>query len=177
MLKKGFSKQHYWFAGGFILILLVGVTVYLSLFYQGPIPAPGYNAFDSRDMRVADASPASYVDNLNLIARVIQGEADNEPFTGKVAVGAVLLNRVGSSSFPKSLSGVVFEPYAFESVSNGLIWRYSPSWDSIRAASSALSGWDPSSGALFFWNPSKQVSAWIWTRSVITQIGHHIFAR
>ncbi|MDH7578695.1 MAG: cell wall hydrolase [Bacillota bacterium] len=127
--------------------------------------------------RVAEASPESYWDNLWLLARVIQGEAEGEPFLGKVAVGAVLLNRMRSASFPNTLAGVIFQPLAFESVANGLIWWRTPSLESIRAAAAALSGWDPTYGALYFWNPAKPVNPWIWTRLIVTQIGRHIFAR
>ncbi len=128
-------------------------------------------------VRTAEASPASYKDNLWLLARVIQGEAGGEPFLGKVAVGAVILNRMRSSSFPNTLAGVIFQPYAFESVTRGTIWRFSPSRESLRAAIAALSGWDPTYGALYFWNPAKPVNPWMWTRRIITQIGRHIFAR
>jgi N-acetylmuramoyl-L-alanine amidase len=126
---------------------------------------------------VAEASPESYSDNLDLLARVISGEAEDEPYSGKVGVGAVLLNRMQSSAFPHTLAGVVFQPGAFESVSNGLIWWRQPSADDFRAAVAALSGWDPTYGALYFWNPSKPVNPWVWTRQILTQIGRQIFAR
>ncbi|MGQ9496985.1 MAG: cell wall hydrolase [Desulfotomaculales bacterium] len=118
----------------------------------------------------------SYWDMLYLLARVIEGEAADEPFIGKVAVGAVILNRVRDARFPKTVAGVIFQPWAFESVSNGQMWR-GLSNESIRAAQAALAGWDPTYGALFFWNPAKTVSPWIWTRSIITWIGRHVFAR
>lgn len=112
-----------------------------------------------------------------LLARVIQGEAGAEPFVGKVAVGAVIMNRVRSASFPNTIAGVVFQGAAFESVLNGLIWRVPVSLESLRAAQLALSGWDPTGGATFFWNPYKPVSPWIWTRQILTQIGRHVFGR
>lgn len=118
----------------------------------------------------------SYWDVLYLLARVIEGEAADEPFIGKVAVGAVILNRVRDARFPKTVAGVIFQPWAFESVSNGQMWR-PLSGESIRAAQAALAGWDPTYGALFFWNPAKMVSPWIWTRRIITWIGRHVFAR
>jgi len=114
--------------------------------------------------------------NTYLLARVIEGEAADEPFAGKVAVGAVILNRTQSAAFPHSLASVVYQPGAFESVSNGQYNR-PISMESQRAAAMAMSGWDPSGGALFFWNPSKLVSSWIWTRNIVTQIGRHVFAR
>ena len=114
-------------------------------------------------------------DSVNLLARVIMGEAADEPYTGKVAVGAVMLNRMRNSQFPNTLAGVVYQPLAFESVANG---QYNRPLDpeAIRAAQDALAGYDPTGGALFFWNPSKPVSRWIWTRRITSQIGRHVFA-
>ena len=100
-----------------------------------------------------------------------------EPYAGQVAVAATILNRVRNPRFPNSLSGVIFQPNAFESVSNGLIWRRTPSATSYRAARDALNGYDPTYGAIFFWNPYKPVNPWIWSRRIITQIGSHVFAR
>lgn len=114
---------------------------------------------------------------VDLLARVVAAEAEGEPYQGQVAVAAVILNRVESSQFPNSLSGVVFQPHAFESVSNGLIWRRSPSREAISAARDALNGVDPTYGCIFFWNPSKPVSGWIWSRPVAVRIGSHVFAR
>lgn len=114
-------------------------------------------------------------DSVYLLARVIEGEAANEPFLGKVAVGAVIVNRTQSGSFPNSLAGVIYQPHAFESVTNGQYTR-PVSNDSLRAAQEAISGADPTSGAIFFWNPYKPVTPWIWSRQIITQIGRHVFA-
>ncbi len=110
-----------------------------------------------------------------LLARVIHAEAGAEPYLGKVAVGGVILNRIQNPKFPKTLSGVVYQPHAFESVSNGMVNR-SPSSDSLKAARDALSGWDPSGGALYFFNPSKTSNRWIWARKIINRIGKHVFA-
>jgi N-acetylmuramoyl-L-alanine amidase len=123
------------------------------------------------------AAPQTWLDEVNLIARLIMGEATGEPLAGQVAVGAVILNRVRSPEFPNTVAGVVYDPWAFESVENGLIWSREPTPENIRAAELALNGWDPTYGALFFWNPSKPVSPWIWTRSTIVQIGSHVFGR
>jgi len=110
-----------------------------------------------------------------LLARVIHAEAGSEPYLGKVAVGGVILNRIQNPKFPKTLSGVIYQPYAFESVSNGMVNR-SPGGDSLKAARDALSGWDPSGGALYFFNPSKTSNRWIWARQIINRIGKHVFA-
>ncbi|HHY35868.1 MAG TPA: spore cortex-lytic protein [Firmicutes bacterium] len=123
------------------------------------------------------AAPESWWDEVNLISRLIMGEATGEPFAGQVGVGAVVLNRTRHPQFPNTVPGVIYEPGAFESVSNGLIWSAPPSAVNYRAAELALNGWDPTYGALFFWNPAKPVSPWIWTRTIITQIGSHVFAR
>lgn len=111
-----------------------------------------------------------------LLAQVIEGEAADEPYLGKVAVGAVIANRTKSASFPHTISGVIFQEHAFESISNGQAYRPVSS-ESIAAAQAALAGYDPTGGALFFWNPYKPVSPWIWSRPIITQIGNHVFAR
>lgn len=159
------------------LVLLIAGTVYYVFDYGVPSPFVPNLKPHAQMQPIAEASPESYMDNLWLLSRVIQGEAGDQPYDGKVAVGAVLLNRMQSSAFPHSLSGVVFQPYAFESVANGFIWMDQPALDSIRAATAALSGWDPAFGALYFWNPSKPVNSWIWTRQILTQIGQHVFAR
>lgn len=114
-------------------------------------------------------------DDLWLLARVVSGEAHDEPYVGQVAVASVILNRVKSPQFPSSVAGVVYEPYAFESVSNGIMWSLPPTDEHIAAAQVALDGWDPTYGALYFWNPAKDISPWIWTRNIITTIGRHVF--
>lgn len=127
--------------------------------------------------QAAGSAGVTRAEDVDLLARVIAAEAQGEPYVGQVAVGAVILNRVKSPQFPNSLSGVIYQPHAFESVSNGLIWRRTPSAEAYRAAQDALNGWDPTYGALFFWNPNKPVSPWIWSRQIIVRIGNHVFAR
>lgn len=114
--------------------------------------------------------------NIDLIARLIAAEAQGEPYEGQVGVGAVIVNRSNDPKFPGTIPGVIYEPWAFESVSNGLIWQRTPSWTERRAAIDAVSGWDPVYGSKFFWNPSKPVGGWIWTRPIVRQIGNHVFA-
>lgn len=113
--------------------------------------------------------------DLHLLSRVVAAEAQGEPYEGQVAVAAVLLNRVKSPSFPNSIAGVIYQPLAFESVLNGHIWRVSNLATAERAAAAALNGWDPTYGSLYFWNPSKPVSGWIWTRRIVRYIGEHVF--
>ncbi|MDD4237849.1 MAG: cell wall hydrolase [Desulfotomaculaceae bacterium] len=115
-------------------------------------------------------------ESVHLLAQVIEGEAADESYQGKVAVGAVILNRTESVDFPHTIPGVIYERDAFESVSNGQYQRHL-SQDSINAAVDALNGSDPTGGALYFWNPAKSSSTWVWSRPIVTQIGRHVFAR
>lgn len=112
--------------------------------------------------------------NTYMLARLIHAEAEAEPYTGKVAVGAVILNRVESPKFPNTLAGVMYQPHAFESVTNGRVYT-NPNSASIKAARDAINGWDPAGGSLFFFNPAKPVSRWIWSRRIIARIGKHVF--
>ena len=114
---------------------------------------------------------------LHLLARVVEAEAGGEPYSGKVGVAAVIKNRLRDKRFPNTIKGVIYQPHAFESVTNKLIWRLSPDQQSYNAVRDALSGWDPSYGAVFFWNPYRPVNPWIWSRPIITQHGNHVFAR
>lgn len=114
-------------------------------------------------------------DNVYLLARAIYAEARGEPYTGQVAVGAVILNRVASSQFPNTISGVIYQKGAFSSVYDGQI-NLTPNDTAIKAAKDALNGWDPCNGALYFYNPDTSTSQWIFTRTVIAKIGRHNFA-
>lgn len=112
--------------------------------------------------------------DLNLLARVISAEARGEPYTGQVAVGAVILNRVEHPSFPNTISGVVYEHGAFTCMVDGQIDE--PVADSAyQAARDALNGADPTGGAIYYFNPATATSAWIWSRPLITVIGNHRF--
>ena len=133
-------------------------------------------AKSNNNPRPASPIPAAVNDQVHMLARIIHAEAGGEPYRGQVAVGAVILNRIRSGIFPKSIQANVFRRGEFESVSNGYIWS-NPSTSSYRAAQAALSGWDPSGGAIYFYNPAKSSSKWIWTREVILKIGDHVFAR
>ncbi|MDK2855358.1 MAG: N-acetylmuramoyl-L-alanine amidase [Bacillota bacterium] len=113
---------------------------------------------------------------VQLLAQMIQAEAQGEPYEGKVAVGAVILNRLRDPRFPNTLEGVLYEADAFEPIMNGTFYQ-APDEESIRAALDALSGVDPTGGALYFYNPATAWSPWIYTRPVVTQIGHHVFAK
>jgi N-acetylmuramoyl-L-alanine amidase len=112
--------------------------------------------------------------DVNLLARVISAEARGEPYTGQVAVGAVILNRIDHPSFPNTLAGVIYQPGAFSCLDDGGI--NAPVQDSAyRAARDAMNGWDPSGGAIYYYNPAKTTNQWIWSRPLITVIGSHRF--
>ncbi|MBO5897121.1 MAG: spore cortex-lytic enzyme [Clostridia bacterium] len=114
--------------------------------------------------------------DVYLLAKVIAAEARGESYTGQVAVGAVVLNRVDSASFPDTVSGVVYQKGAFSAVTDSN-WSVSPTADSRKAAQDAINGWDPTGGALYYYNPAKTSNQWIRTRPVITTIGKHVFCR
>lgn len=109
-----------------------------------------------------------------LLARIIYGEARGEPYVGQVAVGAVVLNRVKSSSFPNTISGVIYQAGAFDAVSDGQI-NLTPNSTAIRAAQDALNGWDPTYGCLYYYNPATATSKWMLSKKVHLVIGEHAF--
>ncbi|MBQ9263350.1 MAG: spore cortex-lytic enzyme [Clostridia bacterium] len=109
------------------------------------------------------------------LARLVHAEARGEPYVGKVAVAAVVLNRVKSASFPNTISGVVYQAGAFDCVADGQI-NLTPDSDSLRAARDAMNGWDPTGGCIYYYNPATATSAWIWSREVRLSIGAHSFA-
>ena len=113
--------------------------------------------------------------DTNLLAKLIYAEARGETYAGQVAVGAVVLNRVKSASFPNSISGVIYQPYAFTCVADGQI-NLSPDATALSAARDAMNGWDPSYGSLYYYNPSVATSKWIYSRKTVVTIGNHVFA-
>lgn len=112
--------------------------------------------------------------DLYLLARVISAESRGEPYNGQVAVGAVILNRIKHPSFPNTLSGVIYQTDAFTCMTDGQ-FDQPISESAYRAAQDALNGWDPSGGAIYYFNPDTATSAWIWSRPLIVQIGKHRF--
>lgn len=113
--------------------------------------------------------------DLYLIAKCIYAEARGEPYVGKVAVGAVILNRVENPNFPNTIYGVVYQPWAFTAVYDGQI-TLEPDEESYAAARDAMNGWDPTYGCIYYYNPATATSQWIFSRKVVTQIGKHVFA-
>ena len=124
----------------------------------------------------SSSSPSSNSSNVNLLARLVYGEARGEPYTGQVAVAAVVLNRVNSSSFPNTIAGVIYQKGAFNVVDDGQI-NLSPNSTAIKAAQDAINGWDPSYGAIYYFNPNTSTNKWIWSRPVTVIIGKHRFCK
>lgn len=134
----------------------------------------------------ADAAPAAVATtsrgslplsraDLYDLARVVNGEARGESFEGQVAVAAVVLNRVLSGQFGRTIQEVIFQPWAFTAVNDGQFYL-EPNASSVRAVESAIKGWDPTGGALYYWNPVTATSKWIWSRPISLKIGNHVFA-
>ena len=122
----------------------------------------------------SSGSSSSSSGDLYLLARLVHGEARGEPYKGKLAVAAVVLNRVKSSSFPNTIAGVIYQKGAFDAVSDGQI-NMQPDNESIRAARDAMNGWDPSNGCLYYYNPKTATSRWMLSRPVLLRIGQHAF--
>lgn len=124
----------------------------------------------------SSGSASSYSQDVMLLARLINGEARGEPYTGQVAVGAVVMNRTRDARFPHTIAGVIYQPGAFTAIVDGQI-DANIEQSSINAARDALNGWDPSGGAVYYYNPAKTTNAWIWSRPVIKVIGSHYFCK
>ena len=114
--------------------------------------------------------------DIQLMARAINGEARGEPYTGQVAIGAVVLNRVRNGSFPNTVAGVVYQRGAFDAVSDGQI-NLTPNSTAKKAAQDALNGWDPTYGAIYYFNPRTATNKWIWSRPMTVTIGNHRFCK
>ena len=125
-------------------------------------------------MGISDSSSTSQSNDVNLLARLISAEARGEPYSGQVAVGAVVLNRMKHPSFPNPMSGVIYQPGAFSCLSDGQ-FNTAVADSAYKAARDALNGWDPSGGAIYYFNPATATSKWIWSRPLITVIGKHRF--
>ena len=138
----------------------------------GPATLKAMGIFNSSN----SGSSSSNSSNVNLLARLIYGEARGEPYTGQVAVGAVVMNRVKSSSFPNTISGVIYQSGAFDVVRDGQI-NMTPNSTAIKAAQDAINGWDPSYGAIYYFNPATATNKWIWSRPMTVTIGRHRFCK
>ena len=125
----------------------------------------------------SSSNSSSYSDaDVQLLARLIYGEARGESYVGQVAVGAVVMNRIRSSSFPNTMSGVIYQRYAFTAVDDGQI-NLTPNATARKAALDAMNGWDPTYGAIYYYNPVTATSSWIFSRQTTITIGNHVFAK
>ncbi|NIK12321.1 spore cortex-lytic enzyme [Alkalibacillus almallahensis] len=121
--------------------------------------------------------PSGFSQNdINLMARAVYAEGRGEPYNGQVAIAAVIINRLDHPDFPDSISGIIYEPLAFEAVADGQI-NMQPNAEAREAVMDATNGWDPSGGAIYYFNPETATSDWIWSRPQIKRIGKHIFMK
>ena len=134
--------------------------------------------FKTNNVDIVQAATNNNTSDVQLIARDINGEERGEPYEGQVAVGAVILNRVKSSKFPNTIAGVIYQSGAFTAVSDGQInVPIASNSTVVKAAQDALNGWDPTGGAIYYFNPNTATNKWIWSRPQIKTIGNHIFCK
>ena len=138
------------------------------------LQALGIVSSDSTESQ--SSSSQSNNTDLNLLSKLVYAEARGEPYNGMVAVAATVLNRVADSRFPKSISGVIYEPGAYTCVADGQI-NLEPNEQAKKAAQDAINGWDPTSGCIYYFNPNTATSSWIWSRPQVITIGKHIFCK
>ncbi len=150
-----------------ITIIILIITIMLIILLS--------NIFKKQNSSLAANSSTS---DVQLMARAINGEARGEPYEGQVAVGAVILNRVSSSQFPNTISGVIYQSGAFTAVADGQINKPIEEGSSVyKAAQDAINGWDPTGGCIYYFNPNTATNAWIWSRPHVKTIGKHRFCK
>ena len=133
---------------------------------------------DNEQTNTVSLAANSNTSDIQLMARAINGEARGEPYEGQVAVGAVILNRVKDSRFPNTISGVIYQPGAFTAVSDGQINAPISEGSTVyKAAQDAMNGWDPTYGAIYYFNPATATNKWIWSRPMTVTIGKHRFCK
>ena len=148
-----------------VILLIILITLLINLHEN------------SKEKTMASSS-SSNTSDVQLMARAINGEARGEPYEGQVAVGAVILNRVKDSRFPNTIAGVIYQSGAFTAVSDGQInVPIEEGSTVVKAARDALNGWDPTNGAVYYFNPDTATSDWIWSRPLIKTIGKHRFCK
>lgn len=149
----------------FLICVIISI---LSIFYF----------FGNKKQTQVYAASSSSTSDLQLMARAINGEARGEPYEGQVAVGAVILNRVKNSQFPNTIAGVIYQSGAFTAVADGQInVPISEGSTVVKAAQDAMNGWDPTGGAIYYFNPATATNKWIWSRPLIKTIGKHRFCK
>ena len=138
--------------------------------------ALGMSVSGSSGSSGSGSSGSSGNNDVNLLARAVYGEARGESYKGQVAVAAVILNRVKSSDFPNSISGVVYQNGAFDVVADGQI-NLTPNDSAMKAARDAMNGYDPTNGCLYYYNPKTSTNKWMLSRPIAVTIGNHVFCR
>ena len=170
------------YAGGQLVVPLNEETKELTVAPASPAPTPSPAGSasainESSSASVGGSARLAYSqEDVNLLAHLVQAEAGTQSFLGQVAVAAVVVNRLKNPAFPKTLAGVIEQPGQFESVTNGTFWQ-PPAPTAILAAQEALGGWDPTAGALFYYNPTLPHSPWMNTLAVSATIGAQVFCR
>lgn len=149
---------------------VVGASTYKALGMNN-----SYQVLAGKNQNTAQGTGGFSSSEVYLLAKTIYAEGRGEPYTGQVAIGAVVLNRVRNNDFPNTISGVVYQKHAFTAVSDGQI-NLTPNETAMKAARDAINGWDPTGGALYYYNPAVATSSWIFDRQTITVIGKHVFA-
>ncbi|GHH99431.1 cell wall hydrolase [Neobacillus kokaensis] len=148
--------------------------------YYGPMTEEAVRQFqvDTRVSSTGIFGPQTQrkLNNVEMMARVVNGEARGEEYIGQVAVAAVILNRLSTPGFPKSTYDVIFQTNAFTAVNDGQYYL-SPTFYSYRAVIDALKGWDPTYGSVYYYNPTIATDDWIFTRQTVLRIGNHLFAK
>ncbi|MCM3720224.1 cell wall hydrolase [Fictibacillus phosphorivorans] len=148
--------------------------------YYGPITERAVMDFQYKSNLSSDgvAGPATFLmmNEVEKMARVVHGEARGESYIGKVAVAAVILNRLDDTDFPNNVGDVIHQTNAFTAVHDGQ-YHLSPNRYAYRAVIDALQGWDPTYGSVYYYNPELATNSWIFTRQSVTTIGNHLFAR
>lgn len=162
----------------FILMMIVfGISIFIYSYYDNSQLKLVKHDVVETGVRVL-AQNATRENDIQLLARCVNGEARGEPYIGQVAVAAVILNRVKHPSFPNTLAGVIYQPGAFTAVQDGQInVPIDPNSTVYKACTDAMNGWDPSEGAIYYYNPAKTTNKWIYSREVIKTIGKHVFAK
>lgn len=146
-----------------------------GLTQDGVCGSQTYAALGINNRSTSSAGKTYSSSDLYLLSKLIYAEGRGESYTGQVAIGAVVLNRVKSSSFPNTVAGVIYQKNAFDCVADGQI-NLEPNATARRAAQDALNGWDPTYGAIYYYNPAVATSSWIFSRKTVTVIGKHVFA-
>lgn len=151
-----------------IICLILAFIIFITIFYIT-------NLLPQKDVQAASSGSSS---DIQLLARAINGEARGEPYEGQVAIGAVILNRVKDSRFPNTIAGVIYQSGAFTAVSDGQINQAMEDEATVmKAARDAMNGWDPTDGAVYYFNPATATNKWIWSRPLIKTIGKHRFCK